>query len=162
MGICFMRSESLKDSVKKVEPPRGYCSPRIPFLIAAAAVAVACTSAHPDAGPGIGFEIYEAGINFLDKHPKIGESRLGKAARNKLVDLAIGSAFSHIRIQPSSELFERTFNEPRITVVVKGNDSASSMVDTDYFNSILQAVPKSYSMAFDFPDPEDPYRNKEI
>ncbi len=89
-----MASENPLFARKSVEPPRrGF---RVPAALYAAAAAVAVTALTTPSSeePGIMFRTYQRGINFIDSHPSIKDTGVGRTVRNGLVSLAIGNALS--------------------------------------------------------------------
>ncbi len=63
----------------------------IPLLITAA---VLCTTNTDTSRPGIMASAYEVGIKYIDRHPKLKNSRVGNGVRKGLVSLLIGNALN--------------------------------------------------------------------
>jgi hypothetical protein len=128
-----MKNESLREPVKKVEPPRDY-TPRVPLFLAASLIGGACitlpVSDSNDRPPILG-RAYLFGINLIDKHLKIKNSKLGKKVRDGLVDLAtgyVGSALgSRSTPRPDSRLARRDD-----AVMVSGVCNSRNIPDVSY------------------------------
>lgn len=112
---------------KIVQPPRRYSTPAA--LYAAAALVVLTVGATPSSEePGAMFRAYKSGIDFIDRHPGIKDTRIGRKVRKGLVDLAIGNALSAGRNTPRQDI--PIGREPIAVMVIDENkDSATPYQD---------------------------------